>query len=188
MHHHCDEAPRSAFKPRPLIEGDTQRLLLGVKNGQMSYRARSERRVSLSIDQNGRINMSDDRLDTILSGGAVPGQDLRPADPQLEGTYRRGYHQAIAAVAEELQRGASSQLLTWLSRCKVPVWSGGNRHRASTMFLRRRSVSRWKPHEKDVNHGYGRCRVAGPHRLPGSAGRCVHWQVGAAGTKDSGQG
>lgn len=50
--------------------------------------------------------MSDSLLDTILNGGAVSGRDLGPpAIPQYEGTDRRAYHQAIAAVVEVLQKG-----------------------------------------------------------------------------------
>ncbi|MDA8446359.1 hypothetical protein [Paracidovorax valerianellae] len=45
------------------------------------------------------------RLDLAgLVGGAMrPGADIGPADVQSEGSYRRGYQQAIAEVAAQLR-------------------------------------------------------------------------------------
>ncbi|GKS95616.1 hypothetical protein [Acidovorax sp. SUPP2825] len=47
------------------------------------------------------------RLDLVgfLGGAMRAGADIGPADPQSEGTYRRGYHQAIAEVAAQLRAG-----------------------------------------------------------------------------------
>lgn len=39
------------------------------------------------------------------SGGLRPGADLGPTDFQREGTYRRGYHQAITQVMFHLKNG-----------------------------------------------------------------------------------
>lgn len=47
-----------------------------------------------------------DALDEILTGrGLKPLSDVGPADSHMEGTYRRGYHQAIAEVMRLLRRG-----------------------------------------------------------------------------------
>ncbi|SPZ02553.1 Uncharacterised protein [Pseudomonas luteola] len=45
-------------------------------------------------------------LSEILEGGIRPGADIGQADPEREGAYRRGYHQAIAEVMYTLQAGA----------------------------------------------------------------------------------
>lgn len=62
--------------------------------------------------------MSDSLLDTILNGGAVPGQDPGPAIPQYEGTCRRAYHQVIAAVVEVLLKEetlSAKDLADWVN-------------------------------------------------------------------------
>jgi hypothetical protein len=42
-------------------------------------------------------------LDQVLVGGMQPGADLGPADINCEGSFRRGYHQCVAALAARIQ-------------------------------------------------------------------------------------
>ncbi|MCX9158117.1 hypothetical protein OPU71_18500 [Niveibacterium sp. 24ML] len=44
-------------------------------------------------------------LDQLVGGGFGAGDDLGGAKPDVEGAYRRGYHQAIAEVAHALRSG-----------------------------------------------------------------------------------
>ncbi|GKT20006.1 hypothetical protein AVHY2522_24525 [Acidovorax sp. SUPP2522] len=48
-----------------------------------------------------RLNRLD--LAGLLGGAMRPGADIGPADTQLEGSYRRGYQQAIAEVAAQMR-------------------------------------------------------------------------------------
>lgn len=50
-------------------------------------------------------NQSENRFSHVLSIGMGPGDDLGPVDANNEGSYRRGYHQAIAEVMLVLQDG-----------------------------------------------------------------------------------
>jgi hypothetical protein len=63
----------------------------------------------------------DYEIEESTSGGAfmgfAPGSDMGPADPDIEGAYRRGYHQAVAELASLLQLGeevTASMLNTWV--------------------------------------------------------------------------
>ncbi|WP_083458931.1 hypothetical protein [Amantichitinum ursilacus] len=62
-------------------------------------------------------------LEQFLNGDWKPGSDVGPADPHSEGSYRRGYHQAIAEVATilehrvlsaaDLERWVETQGMKW---------------------------------------------------------------------------
>lgn len=44
-------------------------------------------------------------LEDLLAGGIKPGADLGSADVTSEGSYRRGYHQCAAELAQLLKQG-----------------------------------------------------------------------------------
>lgn len=57
-------------------------------------------------------------LERMVDGKLGPGSDIGPADSQIEGTYRRGYHQAMAEVAYYLKNGgtlSAASLNDWVS-------------------------------------------------------------------------
>jgi hypothetical protein len=47
--------------------------------------------------------MTHKSLDDLLIMGIQPLDNLGPIDPHLEGSYRRGYHQAVSAIATIMQ-------------------------------------------------------------------------------------
>ncbi|EKP0241649.1 TPA: hypothetical protein P2N00_004408 [Aeromonas salmonicida] len=65
-------------------------------------------------------NMSDNErpnIDQLLAGFMGPLSDMGPADPQSEGSYRRGYHQAVAMIFFHLNAGkplTCEQLSEWV--------------------------------------------------------------------------
>jgi hypothetical protein len=62
-------------------------------------------------------NQSENQFSHDLSIGMGPGADLGPVDANNEGSYRRGYHQAIAEVMFVLKEGGcvtAESLCAWV--------------------------------------------------------------------------
>ena len=75
------------------------------------------RNVSIGEIMSSEIEKRSVSLEDWFNGGIKPGADLGEADANVEGAYRRGYHQAIAELASVMKlRGnvTSESLSKWV--------------------------------------------------------------------------